>query len=426
MDYNSKEYKRSRAAYAAQCTFEYFVTLLVADAFFAKLLTHLGISDSVIGILTSLVSLAFIFQLFSIFIVQKIRNVKKTAIIFSSLFQLLFMFLYMIPFLPIAKGFTTAAVVACKLFAYFANYLIASIVYKWGNSFVDPAKRASYSAVKEMISLASGMVFTLVIGYIIDRFEAVGQIEKGFIFTAASIFILSICNFVSLMLIKKDDKPVEKAEYIPFKVVMTDLFGNKNFRNVIILSCIWYAAQYVSIGFLGVYKTNTLLYTVGTVQIINIVGNAFRFVFSIPFGKYSDKHSFVKGIKLALGIAAVAFASNIFCTPETRWMIIIYTILHAVCMAGVNQNFFNIIYSYVDSKYFVQASAIKNSIGGLFGFLVSLLSGYLLSFVQNCDNKIFGITVYGQQIQGLISFILVIAAIVFIKFTLEKEKIMKQ
>ena len=35
--YNSAAYKRSRIAYTGQCTFEYFATLLVTDAFLATL-----------------------------------------------------------------------------------------------------------------------------------------------------------------------------------------------------------------------------------------------------------------------------------------------------------------------------------------------------------------------------------------------------
>ena len=47
--YNTKEYKSSRIAYAMQCTFEYFVMLLVADAFLANLLSNMGISDALTG-----------------------------------------------------------------------------------------------------------------------------------------------------------------------------------------------------------------------------------------------------------------------------------------------------------------------------------------------------------------------------------------
>jgi hypothetical protein len=64
MHFNTTQYKRSRGAYMAQCTFEYFVALVVSDAFLATLLSYMGFSDSVIGIISSLISVAFLFQLF--------------------------------------------------------------------------------------------------------------------------------------------------------------------------------------------------------------------------------------------------------------------------------------------------------------------------------------------------------------------------
>ena len=57
--YNTKEYKRSRKAYIIQCTSEYSITLLVADAFLANLLSNMGISDVLTGIISSFISFAF-------------------------------------------------------------------------------------------------------------------------------------------------------------------------------------------------------------------------------------------------------------------------------------------------------------------------------------------------------------------------------
>ena len=59
--YDSTACKRSRFAYLFECGFEYFVTLLVTDSFLAYLLEKLGMSESLIGIVSSLISLAFLF-----------------------------------------------------------------------------------------------------------------------------------------------------------------------------------------------------------------------------------------------------------------------------------------------------------------------------------------------------------------------------
>ncbi len=74
-------------------------------------------------------------------------------------------------------------------------------------------------------------------------------------------------------------------------------------------------------------------------------------------------------------------------------------------------------------EYISQAMAIKNSIGGLCGFCASVVAGKLLNAVQAHDNIIFGMHIYGQQILSGISFIIIAAAIVFVKFRIEKQEI---
>ena len=170
-DFQSPEYRRSRAAYMTQCTVYYFVTLLVTDAFLAKLLGSIGIKDSLIGIISSFISMSFVIQLLAIFIVRLEISTKKLVILSDTIGIFFFMLLYLIPFIPISAQLKTVLVILSVVCAYAGNYLISSICYKWGNSFVDPTKRASYSATKEMISLVSGMVFTAVIGYVIDRLK---------------------------------------------------------------------------------------------------------------------------------------------------------------------------------------------------------------------------------------------------------------
>ncbi|MBO4971424.1 MAG: hypothetical protein J6D45_01270 [Clostridia bacterium] len=207
--YDSPEYKRSRRAYTLECAFEYFVSLLVTDAFLASLLSSIGLNDSLIGVITSFISVAFLFQLFSVFIVRKITNTKRFAVFFHALSQLFFMSLYLIPFLPFEYKYKEILVIVCILFAYFGNYLVTSMIYKWGNSFVDPKKRGVFSAGKEMISLILGMAVTLIIGFAMDSFTESGNTNGGFIFAASAILVFSICDFICLMLIKKETVPHE-------------------------------------------------------------------------------------------------------------------------------------------------------------------------------------------------------------------------
>ncbi|MBE7038091.1 MAG: MFS transporter [Ruminococcaceae bacterium] len=420
-DFNSIEYKRSRNAYMAQCTVEYFVSLLVTDAFLAKLLSSIGISDMIIGIISSFITLAFVIQLMSIFLVKVKVSTKKLVIFFDTISIFFFMFLYVVPFIPIDKTQKTILIVVSIIAAYAGKYLIHSICFKWANSFVDPNHRAEYSAVKEMISLFSGMIFTLITGYIIDRYEDVGNLNGGFLFIAAFILILNISNFVCLCMIKKEEQMEDST--IPMREVLKNTISDKNFRNIIILTVLWDVARYFTVGFIGVFKTKDLMMSVLFVQVVNIIANFARMIISKPFGRYSDKHSFAKGFRMALCIAAIGFFINMFTTNKTWIFVVIYTILYNCSVAGTNQNSFNITYSYVDEKYITQAMAIKNCIGGIFGFAASLVAGSILDVIQKNGNQIFGIHIYAQQLFSGISFVITFVAIVFLKKVIEKQKV---
>ncbi|MBE7053689.1 MAG: MFS transporter [Ruminococcaceae bacterium] len=424
--FDSKDYKRSRGAYIGQCTFEYFISLFVADAFLAKLLTNIGLRDSLIGIISSFVTLAFLFQLLSIVIANKIKSTKRVVIIFETVCNLLFFTLYTIPFMPFTTEVKTTIVILSVIFAYISKYLVASILFKWANGYVEPSKRGRYSAVKEMISLITGIVFTLSTGYIIDQYEALGNIKGGFIFISISILVLSICNFVSLLLIKDEKKEITNTNKPKAKDIIKNTLGNKNFVNITFALVLWDIARYLTIGFLGTFKTKELLLSVGAVQVINMVANLIRLSISLPFGKYSDKYSFASGLKLAYIIVAIGFLMIAFTTSKTWWFIILYTILFNVSLAGSNQNASNITYSYVKNEYFVHATAIKNSISGILGFGASLVGSKILSHIQANGNTFFGVPVYGQQVLGAISFVIMIVDILFIHFVIEKQKVMVQ
>lgn len=410
--YNSKGYKRSKNAYILQCTFEYFVTILVGDAFLAKLLTSMGISDSLTGIISSFITLAFLFQLFTVVCVSKIRNIKKTSIFFSTLSQIFFGCLYLVPFLCADVKYKTFLVAICILLAYFCNYFVTSVIYKWGNSFVEPTKRGVFSAKKETISLISGMIFTFIVGYSVDKFEALGNLKGGFLFSAIAIFILSLCNFISLFSIK-EQKNDAYEEKVTLSETIKYILKNKGFLNVIIMSCLWDISRYMSLGFMGTFKTKDLLFSLTAIQLINISASLFRAVFSRPIGKFSDKFSYSKGMKLGFSIAMISYVFTALTTQKTRWFVVISTILYNVSLAGTNQNNLNIAYSYVDNKYLSQSMAVKNSISGLCGFLSSLVGGKILSYVQKSGNVVFGFNVYGQQILAVISFFTVLITILF-------------
>lgn len=426
INYNSKEANMSRNGYVWFCAFEYFISILVTDAFLAKLLKNVGMSDSLTGIISSFVSFAFLFQLLSIFILKRKINAKAMCIAFETFSQLCFVFLYVIPFLPVSALLKSMLVVVAIMVAYALKYVVASILFRWANSYVDPMQRGSFSAIKEMISLFGGIIFSFVMGMATDKFFEAGNNEGAFLFLAIMVFVLTVSNFLCLSKIKNCDINTDQSAKVPMKTVLQKTLLNKKFLPVIIATSLFSFGVYITSGFLGVYKTEDLFIKLGVVSIITSVGSAARMIVSKPFGKYSDKKSYAKGMELGYFIIAVAFLAITFTVPDTWWLMIVYTVLYSVGYAGVNQNTLNIAYSYIEADYISQAMAFRSAISGIVGFAGALVGAKILDFVQANGNMLFGIPVYGQQVMALISFVCVMIAVAIIHFIIAKTKVIVQ
>lgn len=429
--FNTKEYKTSRRAYSAQCMFEYFISLLSTDAFLAKLLKSIGLSDGTTGILSSLISFLFLFQLFSVPLSGKLKKVKKPIIALDTASQLLFASLYLVPFVSFGMKGKSVLVTGLIVAAYFTLYLNNSICYKWGNSFVSPDRRGSFSATKEMVSLFAGIIFTVTVGFITDRYEAGGNLKGAFLFLAVIMAAVCIFNFICLSLMKDvtlSESNIHQSIYDTAKY----LLRNKNCRRSVILTVLMAFANYTTIGFMGTYKTGELGFTVGQIQLMNIAACMGRFIISKPLGRYSDRASYSKGYFLGAFLSLAAFITGIFVSPGRRWLVILFTAFYQMSFAGTSQNTYNMMYSFADDEYILSAMSVGSSIRGICGFIASLFGSRILTAVQNNGNILFGKTVYAQQVLSGISLILTVITLVFNKKVLidksgdynkEKEKL---
>jgi len=424
--YKSPEYRRSRVAYHIQCVTEYLAGLLVADAFLAKLLKNIGLSDSTIGIVASLMSLAFLIQLATIFLMQHIRDVKKTVIVFDVSSMLCFTCTYLLPFIPVSQTVRSVLVFVTIGGGFLFKYLQLNLYYKWGNSFVKPENRGVFSARNEAISQAAGVIFTLVMGGSVDWFEKQGQLEKSFLIIACVIGLLTVADLAMLLMIRNYSAEATRRQKKPFGQVLKNTLGNRNFRNVVIMISMYDIGRYLTVGFLGTFKTQDLLLTVGAVQLINICASILRCALSRPAGKWADRTSFAHVYRMGLWVCALSFFLLIFTTKECWWLIIAYTLLYNVAMTAIPGNANNMTYSYVPIDYFVQAQAIRSSIAGTLGFLASLLGSRILAAVQANGNMMFGIPMHGQQLLAGMSLCVILTAIVFNKCVVEKQAVMKQ
>lgn len=414
-------YRSSRVGNIISAALEYFISMLVIDSYLAKLTTDIGISDSVTGILTSFVSLGFGFQLFAIFLINK-KPVKRWVTALTIINQLFFAFVYVIPFFEMSKTVKTVLFVAMLLLAHIILNVSSPAKIDWHMRLVDDDKRGRFTALKEIVSLLGGMVFSFVIGTVIDTCEANGNLHGAFIFCAVGILGLMVIDTVVLLLMKeKPHEEIEEGEKVPVMKVVGQILRNKKIFKVLLVSVIWYVALYSTIPFYGTYKIKELGFSMTLVSILSAAYAIARSLASRPLGRYADKHSFTRMLNICFVIVFVAYSINMFTVPANgKVFYTIYYMLYAIAMGGINSAGTNLIYDFVESDKRVAALALQHTLAGFAGFFATILVGFLVDYIQKRGNTFLGMNVYAQQVVSAIGAIVVLLALLYLNTVVKK------
>lgn len=411
-------YRSSRGFTIVTASLEYFISLLVMDSYLAKLTTDIGIPDSITGILTSFISLGYGFQLFAIFLINK-RPVKRWVTAMSAINQLFFAFVYVIPFFEMSTTVKTVLFVAMLLTAHILLNVAGPAKIDWHMSLVDDDKRGRFTALKEIASLVGGMVFSFVIGLVIDKCEADGNLHGAFIFCAIGVLGLMVVN-TSFLLFTKEKKP-ESIEHIPVMKMVGEIVRDKKIFKVILVSVIWYIALYSTIPFYGTYKIKELGFSMTFVSILSAMYAIARALASRPLGRYADKHSFTRMLNICYVIVGVAYIINVFTVPSNgKVLYTIYYMLYAVAMGGINSAGTNLIYDFVEPKKRVVAIALQHTMAGFAGFLATIVVGFLVDYIQASGNTFLGLDLYAQQVVSAIGAIMVAVALVYLNTVVKR------
>ena len=409
------EYALSRFLYILEAMLEYFVSIAVGTVYLAKITKYVGIGDEITAILTAFVSLGCSFQLLSIFLGGK-SSVKRFVSAGHIASQLLFTCLYVIPLLGIPSGAKTIVIVLALLTAQIVHNLVNAPKINWFMSMVKNEERGRFTAVKEIVSLVGGTVFSYSLSFAIDRFEARGNLRGAFIAGAVILGSLTLLHTLTLIFSKAPKREGETQSHN-----LKRLMKNKTLLKLIPVATLWIAANYATASFSGTYMNNELNFSLTFSSTVVLIGSLCRVLFSVPFGKFADKKGFRPMLVTCCSIAAAAYFLNIFTCPANGKIVYpIYYGLHCISMAGINSAMINLIYDYVQPEDRTGALAFNQSVSGVAGFLVTLALTPVMKSIRNKGNVLFGRTVYAQQIFSAVSLLIVAALITYLCTVIKK------
>lgn len=404
---------------------EYLVSIVVSTTFLVNITKELGMSDSLTAIISSIISLGQVFQLGSLLL--RSHKVKWVVVGFSVLNQLLFMSLYVIPLFTGNKNVKIVVFTIAIILAYLFYNLIHPKKTNWFMSFVDDEIRGRFTSVKEAVSLIVGVGFNFAIGSVIDYYEAKGDMRTAFLLSAVAICALTVLH--TLTMVFSFEKETNVPEYHGKEKLkqMISTFKNKDIIKISVVFALWYISRYCATPFYGTYQRNELGFSMVFISTLSLIYCVVRVLCGFFWGSFADKFSFSRMLTLCMLVEAVGYVFSVFTVPANgKFFYTAYYICSAISMAGANGALINLVYDYVDVEKRADAIAVTQTVAGVIGFLTTLAVSPLVSYIQQSGNKIFGISVYAQQVVSLLAFVVTVLLVVYLKLTLDKGKRVKR
>ena len=412
--YSTRPYKRGRALVMAEAAVEYFIHLCVTTTFLTAILNEMEVGASLQGLIGAITSLACIAQLLAVFRVKKTYPCKRWVSLLNLVSQLLFTLLYLMPLSPLTPTLRLVCFVGLLLAAYLCQHYLTPSRVSWHMALVDDNKRGRFTAKKEIISLAGGMVFSQTAGILLDHFKAKGDMRTCFFLFIAVITVLSLLHLV-IMLLTAEPVPEKKPPVKSFGEILDILHGSRDLRRVILFD-ILYAISCISIHYYTVYLTNTWHCTYTYITAVAVGHACFRALVSPFLGRLADRRSWAYMLRICMLVMAVGYLVFAAASGSTiLWLYPLFSLCYAFSLGGSNAGRTNLCLDYVTHEDRRYVLGIQSSVSGVISFLCTIPVSFFVEWLEGRGNTLFGYTVYPQQVLFAVSSLtLILLALCFL------------
>lgn len=422
----------TNVAFILEAAFEYFVTIMVTDMFLSQLLTALNFTTAQQGLIASVAQFACMTQLLSVLLIRRRTHVRLWVTLVTAVAELSFGLLYFLPGLSFLDANTKSAVfILLYLVAYLLRQVAAPFVSKWMMSGVSHSRAGIFTVVKESVSLLGGFIVTFVMGRLLDSYQARGDMAGFFVIGGVALLAFVLLQVLTLVVARESfseeeirldvqhaRKPFWRNTVHSFRVTL----GNSDFRRLIPFM-ILHDAACVTYSFYGVYKTQTLGFSMTFNTLLVLLGSVARILFGLAISRPLDRYGYTALLPVGYGMMLAAFALGMFIVPGNAVVTYaIFFILYSASMAIVNGGKFNMPLMAVLPIYQTDSAAWSTAISGVAVFLLALVESSIVDLIEQAGNRLFGISMYPQQFLSFLSVLFLAAEILYCLIALRDIK----
>ena len=285
----------------------------------------LGANDFQLGLLAAIPFASSVLQIFMSYIMERKRNRRFLFLFFGMLGRSFWILIGLVPFIfpSFSVDLRIWLVVVFVVMVYSGNSFVGLGFGSLMGDLVPMRIRGSYFSVRQMISLATGVVMGLLVSVMIDR---VGR--PGYTIALVLAGVAQLLDVGCFYFIKWPPMPEVQNDHTSLPAMVREVFANKPFVKLIIFYSIWLFSANIAGPFWNVYMLEDLQMNFTQMSLYTqIISNITTVLVISRWGRLIDRYGNKPILQMSALIIAVSPLPWFFATPATTYFVLFSNIL---------------------------------------------------------------------------------------------------
>jgi MFS family permease len=359
------------------------MVVFTSGTFLTAMAIHMGASNFQLGVLAALPTFTTIFQLFSIWLVQKFKNRKAITAFCNFMARVPLIAIGVLPFLFTA-GTSIEILIVMLFFQHIFGDIAGASWNAWMKDMIPGSKLGSFfshrSRMAQTLNVTLSLATALGLDYIKKHYPSSEIMVYHLLFLAGGML-----GMVSVIFLLRTPEP--EANKIEGNVL--SLFSrplkNTNFRNLLIFNSFWAFALNLATPFFAVFMIKTMGLPVAYIIGLGIISQLSSIISIKIWGRYSDRFSNKNIVAFCaplyiVCILAFAFAATPSNIHSMLALLVAIHVISGLATAGINLALSNIGIKLAPNNEAIAYITAKNMFVALFSTLAPVVGGLMADF----------------------------------------------
>lgn len=362
------------------------MTAFTGGAFLVALALHMGANNFQIGLLAALPTFTNIFQLVTIWLVQKYNNRRAIAVASNFLARFPLLIIGALPFL-----FSQGTSLQVLIFLLFFHYLFGSLAgpswNSWMKDLVPEQRLGSYFSHRGKLTQSLNVVLSLAIALSLDHVKAH---HPAYEIPAYSVMFLTggLIGMLGVLFLSKTPEPKSHITNENIFRLLGEPLKNKNFRKLLTFNAFWLFSVNLATPFFSVYLMKTIGLPLSYIIALGILTQLSSILSIKVWGKYSDQFSnktiiIISAPLYVACITAWAFLAMPSTPAITIAELVVINIFSGIATAGINLALTNIGLKLAPRNESIVYITSRSMINALFSAIAPIFGGWLADYFGN-------------------------------------------